>query len=101
MEKYKVIIFPAAKQDLTDIIEYLNTLSPEAAIRPYDEIVEKIISLSEMSTRCPLLKTNELRYKGYRALLVNNYLVFYIISGGNTVEIRRILYGRRQYEFLL
>ncbi len=100
MAKYKVIIFPAAKQDLTDIIEYLNTLSLEAAIKQYDEIVQKINRLSEMPTRCPLLKTNELRHKGYRALLVNNYLVFFIISGDNTVEIRRILYGRRQYEFL-
>lgn len=101
MEKYKVIIFPAAKQDLMEIIEYLNTLSSGVAIRQYDEIVEKIGSLSEMPTRCPLLKSNELRNKGYRALVVNNYLVFFIISSGNTVEIRRILYGRRQYECLL
>jgi plasmid stabilization system protein ParE len=104
MEKYKIIIFPAAKQDLIDIIEYLNkylnTLSPQAAIRQYDEIVEKIGSLAEIPSRCPLLKSNELRQKGYRALIVNNYLVFCIINK-DTVEIRRILYGRRQYEFLL
>ena len=31
MEHYKVTIYPAAKQDLLDIIDYLNTLSPEAA----------------------------------------------------------------------
>jgi hypothetical protein len=37
MEKYKVIIFPAAKQDLTDIIEYLNTLSPE---QPLDRMMK-------------------------------------------------------------
>ncbi|HEX3046441.1 MAG TPA: type II toxin-antitoxin system RelE/ParE family toxin [Bacillota bacterium] len=101
MEKFKVIIFPAAKQDLMEMIEYLNTLSSEVAIKQYDEIIEKINSLSEMPARCPLLKSNELRYKGYRVLVVNNYLVFFIISNGNTVEIRRILYGRRQYEFLL
>jgi toxin ParE1/3/4 len=101
MERYKVIIFPAAKQDLMEIIEYLNTLSSEAALKQYDEIIEKIKSLSEMPARCPLLKSNELRNKGYRALVVKNYLVFFIINTGNTVEIRRILYGRRQYEFLL
>lgn len=27
MEKYKVKIYPAAKQDLLDIVDYLNTLS--------------------------------------------------------------------------
>jgi toxin ParE1/3/4 len=69
-------------------------------LRQYDEIVEKIGNFAEIPARCPLLKSNELRQKGYRALVVNNYLVFYIIKG-DTIEIRRILYGRRQYEFLL
>jgi plasmid stabilization system protein ParE len=100
MKKYKLIIFPAAKQDLLDIIEYLNTLSHDAALKQYDATIDKIGSLSEMPERCPLLKTAELRSKGYRALIVDNYMVFYVIKG-NTVEIRRILYGRRQYEFLL
>lgn len=100
MEKHKVIIFPVAKQDLTEIIDYLNMLSPEVALRRYDEIVEKIGSLAEMPARCALLKSSELRQKGYRALIVYDYMVFYIING-NTVEIRRILHGCRQYEFLL
>ena len=33
MEKYEVKIFPTAKQDLLEIIDYLNTLSPETALR--------------------------------------------------------------------
>jgi plasmid stabilization system protein ParE len=32
--------------------------------------------------------------------MVHNYLVFYVVNG-NQVEIRRILHGRRRYEFLL
>ena len=36
MERYKVKIYPAAKQDLLDIIDYLNTLSPDVALRYYD-----------------------------------------------------------------
>ena len=36
MESYKVKIYPAAKQDLLDIVDYLNTLSPDAALRYYD-----------------------------------------------------------------
>lgn len=36
MERYKVIIYSAAKQDLMEIGDYLNTLSPEAALRKYD-----------------------------------------------------------------
>lgn len=46
MEKYKLRIFPSAKQDLLKIVEYVNQLSPQAAFNLYDEIVECIGSLS-------------------------------------------------------
>ena len=36
----------------------------------------------------------------YRYLVVEKYLVFFVVIG-NTVQIRRILYGRRQYGELL
>ena len=100
MGKFKVEIFPAAKSDLLEMIEYLNTLSPEVAIKQYDSIINKVSTLTEMPQRCPLLKTNELRQKGYRTFFIDNYIVFYVIKD-NVVEIRRILYGKRQYEFLL
>ena len=83
MENYEVILYPTSKQDLLDIIDYLNTLSPDAALRYYDLLTEEIASP-----------------KGYRYLIVKDYLVFYVVSG-QTVQIRRILYGRRDYQALL
>ena len=53
METYKIKIFPTAKQDLKEVIGYLNTLSPDAALRYYDLLVEEIASLSKMPSRCP------------------------------------------------
>ena len=100
MEPYKVVIFPAAQQDLVDIIDYLNTLSREAALRYYDLLTEQIASLSHMPYRCPKPKDLALAAKGYRYLIVRDYLVFYVIVG-DTVQIRRILYGRRNYSPLL
>ena len=100
MVKYKVRISKSAKRDLEEIIEYLNTLSQIAALKQYDHIIEKISSLSEMPDRCTLLKNPYLQVKGYRTLIVDNYLVFFIIKG-DTVQIRRILYGRRNYEWML
>jgi len=100
MGKYRLLIFPSAKQDLQDIADYVNELSPDAALKLYDEIVEGIGTLSQMPMRCPLLKIPVLRAKGYRVLIVHNYLVFYV-ANGKRVEIRRILYGRKQYKFLL
>ena len=57
-------------------------------------------SLSKMPERCPKPKDLALAAKGYRYLIVKNYLVFYVIIG-DTVQIRRILYARRDYSALL
>jgi len=100
MDSYKVKIYPAAKRDFMDVVNYFNTLSAEAALRYYDLLVEKIGSLSLMPERCPYVRNNPLKAKGYRCLVVESYLVFYVVKG-DTVQIRRILYGKRNYEWLL
>lgn len=100
MDKYNVRIYPAAKQDLMDIIDYLNTLSPEAALRYYNLLTEQIASLSHMPERCPRPRDLALAAKGYRCLIVEKYLVFYVVDE-DVVQIRRILYGRRDYHALL
>ena len=100
METYKIKIFPTAKQDMEDVISYLNTLSPDAALHYYDLLVDEIASLAKMPERCPRPKDLALAAKGYRYLIVKNYLVFYVIAG-DTVQIRRILYARRNYQALL
>ncbi len=72
MEKYRLLIFPSARQDLLDIVDYVNELSPDAALKLYDAIVDGIGSLKHLPLRCPLLKNPELRAKGYRLLVVQN-----------------------------
>ena len=100
MDSYEVRIYPAAIQDLLDIIDYLNNLSPDAALRYYDLLTGQIASLAQLPERCPRPKDLALAAMGYRVLIVENYLVFYVVSG-RTVQIRRILYGRREYRALL
>lgn len=100
MDVYKVKIYPAAKQDLREIIDYLNTLSQQAALRYYDFLIEEIESLSQMPFRCPKPRDIALAAKGYQYLIVENYLVFYVVVG-DTVQIRRILYAKRNYHGIL
>ncbi len=97
---YKIRIYPTAEQDLAEIAAYLNTLSPDAALRYYDMLVEEIASLSAMPERCPHPRDLALTAKGYRYLIVKDYLVFYMVVG-DTVQIHRILYGRRDYRSML
>ena len=100
MVKYKIVIYSTAKMDLQDIVSYLNTLSPQVAIKYYDVIVEKIGSLAEMPERCSFVQDIVLKAKGYRYLIAENYLVFFVVKA-DTVQIRRILYGTRNYEWLM
>ena len=100
MEAYRIKIYPSAQRDLQEIVEYLNTLSEDAALRYYDQIVSEIASLSSMPLRYPHPRDLPLAAKGYRYMNVRNYLVFYIVSG-DTVQIHRILYARRDYSRLL
>ncbi len=97
---YKVKIYPAAQRDLAEIVDYLNTLSKQAALKYYDILTEEIASLSTMPERYPHPKDLALTAKGYRCLTVKDYLVFYMVVG-DTVQIHRILYGRRDYQSLL
>ena len=100
MEQYEIRIFPSAQQDLLDVIDYLNTLSKEVALNYYDRLTSEISSLRIIPERCPRPRDLALAAKGYRYLVVGNYLVFYVVSG-NIVQIRRILYARRDYKQLL
>ena len=100
METYRIKIYPAAEQDLAEIVDYLNTLSSEAAVRIFDQLVSEVESLSMMPFRCPQPRDLALAAKGYRVLIVDKYLVFYVVIE-HTVQIRRILYGRRDYKKLL
>jgi len=99
MEEYKVLISPAAQNDFQDVIEHLETLSPESAISYFDLFVEQTKVLASTPEICPLARDPQLRLRGYRLLTIENYIVFYVITGSN-VELRRILYARRQYEKL-
>jgi len=100
MEQYNITMSGLAEQELDDIIKYINKLSPQAVIAQYDRLIEKIASLKQMPKRCRLLSNDRLRIKGYRALIVDNYMVFYVVKD-KTVQIRRILFGKRNYEWLL
>ena len=100
MGQYEVKILSTAQEDMADIVDYLNTLSPEAAFRYYDLLTEKIKSLSNMPERCALARDTQLRLRGYRVLIVKQYLAFFVIIS-DTVQVRRILYGRRQYDTLI
>ena len=102
MQEYNVIFSESAEDDLDDIVEYLSNFSPTIARRYYDDIMTKSLSLSFMPQRCPFVRDERLRNKSYRYLFIRNYTVFFVIDEQNfIVDIRAIMYSRREYTALL
>jgi len=99
MDKYTVLISPAAQSDFLGVIEYLDTLTHEDSEQYYNQFMDEAETLRSEPKNCPFARDSQLRLRGYRILSVADYLFFFIISR-NTVEIRRILYAKRQYDRL-
>ena len=95
---FKVKFSERASDDINDIIEYINNelCSPKAAEKLYIAVSDKIELLRDNPYLFPLYHDERLSAEGYRFAVVGNYLIFYIIDDSNsTVNIVRVLYGRR------
>ncbi len=99
-KKYIIEYLPIAEKDLTEIIEYIQLDSPQSALNLLDEIDSTISKLEDFPYIGKIPKDARLQYLNYRILIVSSYLVFYVVKN-DIVEIRRILHGKRKYEFLL
>lgn len=91
---------PTAEKDLEDIFEYILKDNPPAALSLLEEFDQKISILAINPESGMIPKDGRLRKIGYRIVIVRKYLVFYVIKD-ECVQIRRILHGARQYQFLL
>lgn len=96
MQRYKVRVLPAAQKNVREILRFLAALSGDTA-RLYQELFAAAFrSLSEMPMRHPPARDAYMAEKGYRFLVVRNYLVFFLVSG-DTVQITHIIDGRSDY----
>lgn len=98
--KYPIIYLPVAERDLSEIFEYICVESPSAASSFLDKINTNISQLKDFPELGKIPHDKRLQELGYRVLIIESYLVFYVVNK-KYVEIRRILHGRRKYEFLL
>lgn len=92
MKKYKIVLLPSAKRDLSDMVDYLSQFYPATALKKYDRIIEKIGLLQDMPNMCEEYPTAVSEYN-YRKMVVDDYLVFYVVIN-DTVEIHNIINGK-------
>ena len=99
--KYKVKFTPLAYSDMAGIYQYIfDTLhAPMAAENLIGEIEHKTKRLEDMPYSCPAVDDELLRAKGYRKLVVKNYIALYIVSDNEKlVTVMRLVYGASDYE---
>lgn len=91
---------PSAQDDLTGILEWIAHDSPNRAISFIDKLDERIGQLVSHPKLGRVPRHLKLREYGYRVLIIESYLVFYIIRG-QTIEIHRVVHGSRNLGHLI
>ena len=71
-----------------------------AAENFYNEVITEIEKRSESPEGFEKYKSSRKRKNTYYRIYVKNYTIFYIVKN-NTMEIRRILYSRRNFKNLI
>jgi plasmid stabilization system protein ParE len=92
--KYTVRLLAIAEQDLVDLLSYLAAENSRAATEMLDHIEARLDALQSHPFVGRVPHNPKLTALGYRALVIDNYLVFYKVKG-NAVLVHRILHGAR------
>ena len=98
--RYILRYLPAAIDDLVSIFDWIANDSPVRAAAFVDEIDQRIGTLQTHPLLGYIPKDDRLRDAGYRVLVIESYLVFYIVRG-KTVEIHRVVHGSRNLDDII
>ncbi len=102
--KYKTFFTRKAYEDLRSVYRYIKEelQNNSSAIKIIDEVERKIALLEEYPLSGSLFQSDVLQIKGYRKLIINNYIALYTVDEQQQeVHIIRIIYGKRDYQELI
>jgi toxin ParE1/3/4 len=100
MSGYKIKILQIARQDMVDIYLYILADSPQSAMATIEKIADRMDALAGFPFAGKIVPDNELAKQDYRMLVIDSYIVFYKVIGGEVV-VYRVLHGMRDYPDLL
>ena len=96
---YELRFLPLFEDDLDEIVDYITyrLKNPAAAERLVDEVETAILERLPCAEFFePFHSVRKRQYPYYR-IQVRNFTVFYVVIG-NVMEVRRILYSRRNWK---
>ena len=102
MGEYTLRYLPLAEQDLSEIVNYIqnNLENPIAAENTLSKIETAILERLESPEFFAVWQSKKQRPYPYRKINVGNYTVWYVVID-HIMEVRRILYSRRDEENLI
>ena len=98
--KYKLRYLPAAQDDLISIFDYIAKDSPNRALSFVEKLDKRIGGLEQQPLSGRIPRHQKLREYGYRVLVIESYLVFYILRG-KVIEVHRVVHGSRNLNYLI
>lgn len=101
-KEYRLTFLPMFEADLNKIVDYiaLDLKNPLAAETLVDEVEQAILERLPFAESFEPYRSSRNRKLPYYRISVRNYTVFYVVID-NTMEVRRILYSRRDWRSLI
>jgi len=94
--KFTVKYTPISQRDLLSILDYISLDDPVAALNQLDDIERAIDNLEAFPYSGTESRDENIRIKGYRYLIINEYNVFYTVDDKRMiVRIHRILSAKQ------
>lgn len=99
---YKLRILPLFEDDLDEIVDHITyqLKNPIAADHLVDDVEKAIYERLDCAESFEPYPSPKKRKYPYYRIQVKNFTIFYVVIGG-TMEVRRILYSRRDFSKLL
>lgn len=99
---HNLVISPLAKADMREIGDYIsnelkNPIAAKQTIQRFQKATLPLQKYPEMGSPLLAAGTQDI---SYRFLVCGSYLIFYHLAS-DTVQVDRVLYGRRDYLTLL
>lgn len=98
--KYILRYLPAAVDDLISIFDWIADDSPAKAADFITKLDQRIGSLKTHPFLGHIPRDDKLKSLGYRILVIESLLAFYIVRG-KTVEIHRVVHGSRNLDDII
>ena len=96
---YELRILPLFEEDLNEIVDYITyrLRNPVAANNLIDAVEAAIYERLPVAESFEQYTSSRERHYPYYRIQVKNFTIFYVVID-NVMEVRRILYGRRNWK---